>query len=142
MRRTTLTSKIIFTGHNSKTVATGLKPFTVCDSSAFLSNVEVRSFYLNLNLLHLQELTDINNVLKGVFLIFPNYCLGRGLIDLAKNQFMDMFSRFGGRRSKGFTAETLVKTQNFYKLIVTGIVYIMSVKNSYSIRIFISRLFI
>lgn len=42
-----------------------------------------------------QELVDVNNALKKVFLIFPNYCLGRGLIDLAKNQFMDVFQRFG-----------------------------------------------
>ena len=34
-------------------------------------------------------------MLKTIFLIFPNYCLGRGLIDLAKNQFMDVFERFG-----------------------------------------------
>ena len=43
----------------------------------------------------LQELVVINDMLKRIFLIFPNYCLGRGLIDLAKNQFMDVFDRFG-----------------------------------------------
>ena len=37
----------------------------------------------------------MNEMLKKIFLIFPNYCLGRGLIDLAKNQFMDVFERFG-----------------------------------------------
>ena len=43
----------------------------------------------------LKELIAINDGLKRIFLIFPNYCLGRGLIDLAKNQFMDVFQRFG-----------------------------------------------
>ena len=43
----------------------------------------------------LQDLIAINDMLKRIFLIFPNYCLGRGLIDLAKNQFMDVFDRFG-----------------------------------------------
>ena len=42
-----------------------------------------------------KELIQINDMLKTIFLIFPNYCLGRGLIDLAKNQFMDVFERFG-----------------------------------------------
>ncbi|KAJ7386395.1 ATP-binding cassette sub- A member 1 [Desmophyllum pertusum] len=42
-----------------------------------------------------KELVAINDFLKKLFLIFPNYCLGRGLIDLAKNQFMDVFERFG-----------------------------------------------
>ena len=42
-----------------------------------------------------KELIQINDMLKTIFLIFPNYCLGRGLIDLAKNQFMNVFERFG-----------------------------------------------
>uniref|UniRef100_A0A8C8M9Z5 P-type phospholipid transporter n=1 Tax=Oncorhynchus tshawytscha TaxID=74940 RepID=A0A8C8M9Z5_ONCTS len=35
-----------------------------------------------------QHLNDINKILKKVFLIFPHFCLGRGLIDMAKNQAM------------------------------------------------------
>lgn len=43
-----------------------------------------------------QNLNDINRVLKKVFLIFPHFCLGRGLIDMVKNQAMaDAFERFG-----------------------------------------------
>uniref|UniRef100_A0A8C2EIU1 P-type phospholipid transporter n=1 Tax=Cyprinus carpio TaxID=7962 RepID=A0A8C2EIU1_CYPCA len=35
-------------------------------------------------------------ILKKVFLIFPHFCLGRGLIDMAKNQAMaDAFQRLG-----------------------------------------------
>uniref|UniRef100_A0A3P8R2X9 P-type phospholipid transporter n=1 Tax=Astatotilapia calliptera TaxID=8154 RepID=A0A3P8R2X9_ASTCA len=31
---------------------------------------------------------EVNRILKKVFLIFPHFCLGRGLIDMAKNQAM------------------------------------------------------
>lgn len=49
-----------------------------------------------LSLLPHQNLNDINRVLKKVFLIFPHFCLGRGLIDMVKNQAMaDAFERFG-----------------------------------------------
>uniref|UniRef100_A0A3P8Y0I9 P-type phospholipid transporter n=1 Tax=Esox lucius TaxID=8010 RepID=A0A3P8Y0I9_ESOLU len=34
------------------------------------------------------HLNGINKILKKVFLIFPHFCLGRGLIDMAKNQAM------------------------------------------------------
>lgn len=45
---------------------------------------------------HGQKLNDINRVLKKVFLVFPHFCLGRGLIDMVKNQAMaDAFERFG-----------------------------------------------
>lgn len=43
-----------------------------------------------------QKLKDINDILKSVFLIFPHFCLGRGLIDMVKNQAMaDALERFG-----------------------------------------------
>ncbi|NWS77929.1 ABCA1 protein, partial [Crotophaga sulcirostris] len=46
-----------------------------------------------------QNLNNINRVLKKVFLIFPHFCLGRGLIDMVKNQAMaDAFERFGESR--------------------------------------------
>uniref|UniRef100_A0AAQ4RXI4 P-type phospholipid transporter n=1 Tax=Gasterosteus aculeatus aculeatus TaxID=481459 RepID=A0AAQ4RXI4_GASAC len=32
------------------------------------------------------EIGGINDILKNVFLIFPHFCLGRGLIDMVKNQ--------------------------------------------------------
>lgn len=44
----------------------------------------------------LQEIGGINDVLKNVLLIFPHFCLGRGLIDMVKNQAMaDALERFG-----------------------------------------------
>uniref|UniRef100_A0A8C4IKT2 P-type phospholipid transporter n=1 Tax=Dicentrarchus labrax TaxID=13489 RepID=A0A8C4IKT2_DICLA len=42
------------------------------------------------------HLNEVNRILKKVFLIFPHFCLGRGLIDMAKNQAMaDAFQRLG-----------------------------------------------
>uniref|UniRef100_A0AAY4A5Y8 P-type phospholipid transporter n=1 Tax=Denticeps clupeoides TaxID=299321 RepID=A0AAY4A5Y8_9TELE len=35
-----------------------------------------------------ESITRINNIIKQVLLIFPHFCLGRGLIDMAKNQAM------------------------------------------------------
>ncbi|CAN9506482.1 unnamed protein product [Ophioblennius macclurei] len=41
-------------------------------------------------------LYKINQLLKIILLIFPHYCLGRGLIDMAMNQALtDVYARFG-----------------------------------------------
>ncbi|XP_072306658.1 retinal-specific phospholipid-transporting ATPase ABCA4-like isoform X1 [Eucyclogobius newberryi] len=41
-------------------------------------------------------LYKLNQVLKALLLVFPHYCLGRGLIDMAMNQAVtDVFARFG-----------------------------------------------
>uniref|UniRef100_A0A8C0YTU6 ABC transporter domain-containing protein n=1 Tax=Canis lupus familiaris TaxID=9615 RepID=A0A8C0YTU6_CANLF len=43
-----------------------------------------------------QKLQDVSRVLKQVFLVFPHFCLGRGLIDMVRNQAMaDAFERLG-----------------------------------------------
>uniref|UniRef100_A0A667XKN2 ATP binding cassette subfamily A member 7 n=1 Tax=Myripristis murdjan TaxID=586833 RepID=A0A667XKN2_9TELE len=43
---------------------------------------------------------EVNRILKKVFLIFPHFCLGRGLIDMAKNQAMaDAFQRLGTKQT-------------------------------------------
>ncbi|KAL7375204.1 hypothetical protein ABVT39_013723 [Epinephelus coioides] len=45
------------------------------------------------------NVTRINDIVKQVLLIFPHFCLGRGLIDMAKNQAMaTLFSSFGEDR--------------------------------------------
>lgn len=50
----------------------------------------------DLCLLVAQEIGGVNDILKNVFLIFPHFCLGRGLIDMVKNQAMaDALERFG-----------------------------------------------
>ncbi|XP_031707233.1 phospholipid-transporting ATPase ABCA1 isoform X1 [Anarrhichthys ocellatus] len=47
------------------------------------------------------NVTRINDIVKNVLLIFPHFCLGRGLIDMAKNQAMaTLFSSFGEDRFK------------------------------------------
>ncbi|XP_076977505.1 phospholipid-transporting ATPase ABCA7 [Tamandua tetradactyla] len=43
-----------------------------------------------------QTLQEVSRILKRVFLIFPHFCLGRGLIDMVRNQAMaDAFERLG-----------------------------------------------
>nr|XP_043888228.1 phospholipid-transporting ATPase ABCA1-like [Solea senegalensis] len=45
------------------------------------------------------NISRINDIVKQVLLIFPHFCLGRGLIDMAKNQAMaTLFSSFGEDR--------------------------------------------
>uniref|UniRef100_A0A669DHE2 P-type phospholipid transporter n=1 Tax=Oreochromis niloticus TaxID=8128 RepID=A0A669DHE2_ORENI len=42
------------------------------------------------------DLFESNTLLKRVMLMFPHYCLGRGLIDMAMNQAIsDVYARFG-----------------------------------------------
>ncbi|GAB1604923.1 ATP-binding cassette sub-family A member 2-like, partial [Argonauta hians] len=38
-----------------------------------------------------KDLKRIHLLLKNIFLLFPNYCLGRGLMDIAFNQYKNMF---------------------------------------------------
>nr|XP_044990914.1 phospholipid-transporting ATPase ABCA7 isoform X2 [Jaculus jaculus] len=46
-----------------------------------------------------QKLQHVSRILKQVFLIFPHFCLGRGLIDMVRNQAMaDAFERLGDRQ--------------------------------------------
>ncbi|XP_043073525.1 retinal-specific phospholipid-transporting ATPase ABCA4 [Puntigrus tetrazona] len=43
-----------------------------------------------------RSLLMFNEVLKNVLLVFPHFCLGRGLIDMAMNQAVtDVYARFG-----------------------------------------------
>ncbi|KAJ3585197.1 hypothetical protein NHX12_013918 [Muraenolepis orangiensis] len=47
------------------------------------------------------SVSRINHIIKQVLLIFPHFCLGRGLIDMAKNQAMAaLFKNFGEDRFK------------------------------------------
>ena len=56
-------------------------------------------FFFNqiiLQLLNEPNLDLVNSYLKKIFLIFPQYCLGRGLIDMAINQaYADAYAQFG-----------------------------------------------
>lgn len=56
-----------------------------------------------------QHLNEVNRILKKVFLIFPHFCLGRGLIDMAKNQAMaDAFQRLGNFTKSSVTDKQIV----------------------------------
>ena len=38
-----------------------------------------------------QDLAHVHEILKNIFLLFPNYCLGRGLMDVAFNEYYNQF---------------------------------------------------
>ncbi|CAI5799096.1 phospholipid-transporting ATPase ABCA7 [Podarcis lilfordi] len=70
-----------------------------------------------------KKLNDINVILKKVFLIFPHFCLGRGLIDMVKNQAMaDAFERFGGRKFISPLSWDLAG-KNIFAMAVEGVVF-------------------
>lgn len=54
----------------------------------------------------------MSRILKQVFLIFPHFCLGRGLIDMVRNQAMaDAFELLGENFSPG--GEVPNKSQSY-----------------------------
>ncbi|XP_074664845.1 phospholipid-transporting ATPase ABCA7 [Strix aluco] len=72
-----------------------------------------------------QNLNDINRILKKVFLIFPHFCLGRGLIDMVKNQAMaDAFERFGDRRFVSPLSWDLAG-KNMFAMAVEGVIFFL-----------------
>ena len=55
-------------------------------------NILLHSFLSSL----FKELQDIAGILKQVYLVFPHYCLGRGLMDLFTNQLAyETLAKFG-----------------------------------------------
>ncbi|XP_066108777.1 phospholipid-transporting ATPase ABCA7 [Saccopteryx bilineata] len=80
----------------------GLPPTLYCTAYVTLTCI---SLFIGINssmvtfmleLLSDQKLQKVSQILKQVFLIFPHFCLGRGLIDMVRNQAMaDAFERFG-----------------------------------------------
>ncbi|XP_066192370.1 phospholipid-transporting ATPase ABCA7 [Sylvia atricapilla] len=72
-----------------------------------------------------KNLNDINRVLKKVFLVFPHFCLGRGLIDMVKNQAMaDAFERFGDKRFVSPLSWDLAG-KNMFAMAIEGIVFFL-----------------
>ncbi|XP_019618294.1 PREDICTED: ATP-binding cassette sub-family A member 1-like [Branchiostoma belcheri] len=70
-----------------------------------------------------QEIITINNYLRQVFLIFPHFCLGRGLMDMARNQlYADAFSRFGENTFKNPFDWDLVG-RNLFSMVIQGILF-------------------
>uniref|UniRef100_A0A674AIR0 P-type phospholipid transporter n=1 Tax=Salmo trutta TaxID=8032 RepID=A0A674AIR0_SALTR len=69
------------------------------------------------------DIGGINDILKNVFLIFPHFCLGRGLIDMVKNQAMaDALERFGENRFRSPLAWDMVG-KNLFAMAVQGVVF-------------------
>ncbi|KAM3593267.1 uncharacterized protein V6R79_008809 [Siganus canaliculatus] len=68
-------------------------------------------------------LYKLNQLLKTILLIFPHYCLGRGLIDMAMNQAVtDIYARFGEDYSPDpYNWDFLGK--NLFCMAVEGFVY-------------------
>lgn len=59
-----------------------------------------------------QTLLRFNAMLRKLLIVFPHFCLGRGLIDLALSQAVtDVYARFGGWQSKAHGAWTLVPSR-------------------------------
>ncbi|KAM6231600.1 phospholipid-transporting ATPase ABCA7 [Spheniscus humboldti] len=72
-----------------------------------------------------QNLNNINRVLKKVFLVFPHFCLGRGLIDMVKNQAMaDAFERFGDKYFVSPLSWDLAG-KNMFAMAVEGIIFFL-----------------
>ncbi|KAM4555209.1 phospholipid-transporting ATPase ABCA1-like isoform 2-T2 [Odontesthes bonariensis] len=69
------------------------------------------------------EIGGINDILKNVLLIFPHFCLGRGLIDMVKNQAMaDALERFGENRLRSPLEWDMVG-KNLFAMAVEGLVF-------------------
>ncbi|XP_044040431.1 phospholipid-transporting ATPase ABCA1-like isoform X2 [Siniperca chuatsi] len=68
------------------------------------------------------NVSRINEIVKQVLLIFPHFCLGRGLIDMAKNQAMaTLFSSFGEDRFKDPLSWEMVG-KNLCAMFIQGVV--------------------
>ncbi|KAM7377381.1 hypothetical protein PAMA_013932 [Pampus argenteus] len=68
------------------------------------------------------NVSRINDIVKQVLLIFPHFCLGRGLIDMAKNQAMaTLFSGFGEDRFKDPLSWEMVG-KNLCAMFIQGVV--------------------
>uniref|UniRef100_A0A3Q2D7H1 P-type phospholipid transporter n=1 Tax=Cyprinodon variegatus TaxID=28743 RepID=A0A3Q2D7H1_CYPVA len=93
--------------------------------------------------LELFHLNEVNRILKKVFLIFPHFCLGRGLIDMAKNQALaDAFQRLGMNTIK----QTLDPLQwdfvgkNLFAMAAEGVIFfIFTILLQYKFFIYYSR---
>uniref|UniRef100_A0A8C4JVZ9 ATP binding cassette subfamily A member 4 n=1 Tax=Dromaius novaehollandiae TaxID=8790 RepID=A0A8C4JVZ9_DRONO len=80
------------------------------------------------------SLLEFNKTLKNVLIVFPHFCLGRGLIDLAVNQAVsEVYARFGEEHiSNPFQWDFVGK--NLVAMAVQGIAYFIL-----NLRLFFSR---
>uniref|UniRef100_M3XGV9 ATP binding cassette subfamily A member 4 n=1 Tax=Latimeria chalumnae TaxID=7897 RepID=M3XGV9_LATCH len=70
-----------------------------------------------------RALLKFNEILKNILIVFPHFCLGRGLIDLAMNQAVaDVYARFGEEHhASPFNWEFIGK--NLTAMAIEGVVY-------------------
>uniref|UniRef100_A0A3Q3IW89 ABC transporter domain-containing protein n=1 Tax=Monopterus albus TaxID=43700 RepID=A0A3Q3IW89_MONAL len=79
-----------------------------------------------------ENITQINNIMKQVLLIFPHFCLGRGLIDMAKNQAMaTLFSSFGEDRFKNPLSWDMVGKNLCAMSIQGGVMFVVTILIQY-----------
>ncbi|XP_064227202.1 retinal-specific phospholipid-transporting ATPase ABCA4 isoform X1 [Aotus nancymaae] len=70
-------------------------------------------------------LLRFNAVLRKLLIIFPHFCLGRGLIDLALSQAVtDVYTRFGEKHSANPFHWDLIG-KNLFAMVVEGVVYFL-----------------
>ncbi|XP_048415909.1 phospholipid-transporting ATPase ABCA1-like [Stegostoma tigrinum] len=86
-------------------------------------NGSVATFVLEL--FHDKKLDEVNQILKKVFLIFPHFCLGRGMIDMVKNQAMaDAYERIGEKIFTSPLSWDLVG-KNLFAMAVQGVIFFL-----------------
>uniref|UniRef100_H2YX25 ABC transporter domain-containing protein n=1 Tax=Ciona savignyi TaxID=51511 RepID=H2YX25_CIOSA len=98
-------------------------------------NTSIATFILEL--LDDPNLTEVNNALKIIFLAFPQYCLGRALIDMAINQaYADAYASFGINSFKNPFDYDLVG-RNLLAMAIEGVVFfILTVLIQYRYKYF------
>ena len=69
---------------------------------------------------HFQELSYAYHILRLAALVFPNYCLGRGLMDLAFTEYSNAYYKLIGKSiNEPFAA------LNFYKMSSIGLIFLL-----------------
>ena len=73
-------------------------------------------------------LTEVNRILKWALLLFPNYCLGRGMMDLAANEYLTQFKQIANP-SAPFRSplEFMVIGRNLVFMFFEGIIFFVIV---------------
>ncbi|KAL5017723.1 hypothetical protein ScPMuIL_005194, partial [Solemya velum] len=73
-----------------------------------------------------QDLEKIHTTLKAVYLMFPNYCLGRGLMDIAYNQYKNEFYFKTGQYDKMQDPfEWYLITRNLVAMAAMGLIFFL-----------------
>uniref|UniRef100_A0A8C9HUZ4 ATP binding cassette subfamily A member 4 n=1 Tax=Piliocolobus tephrosceles TaxID=591936 RepID=A0A8C9HUZ4_9PRIM len=90
----------------------------------FISGVSPTTYWVT-NFLWDITLLRFNAVLRKLLIIFPHFCLGRGLIDLALSQAVtDVYARFGEEHSANPFHWDLIG-KNLFAMVVEGVVYFL-----------------